>query len=126
MRWFCKLGAYAGGALFGIPGLLIAHFFAVGKFVPALMEKLDGIEKFYKNLKEKVEESTKNIDKIKSALKTEIKHIADLKIQTENTKSYIDLDSIPKMRDDIIESVQKLIKNCIDYRARHNNKEDVL
>lgn len=90
------------------------------------MNKLDGIEKFYTNLKEKVDISSKNIDKTKATLKTEIQHIGDLKVQTEGTKTYINLDNIPQMRDDIIESVQKLIKNCADYRDRHNSKTDLI
>lgn len=121
-----KIGAYTGGALFGIPGLLIAHYFAVGNFVPKLLEKLDGIEKFYKELKTKVQTGSEQIDNIKSTLKKEVQHITDLKVQTENTKSYVNTDDIPEVRDEVIESVKQLITHCDAYRTRHNAKSDLV
>ena len=119
-----KMSAYTSGALFGTPGVLLVKFYVLKKLIPPLMKKLKSIEKFYKDTKTKVDNAAENIEKIKATLKTEIKHIGDLKVQTENTKSYINVDEIPEMRDDVIKSVQSLITHCDAYRKRHNGKTD--
>lgn len=60
-----KIGAYTGGALFGIPGVLIAHYWVIGTFTKELLDKLKSIEKFYTGLKEKVLNGSTQIDVIK-------------------------------------------------------------
>lgn len=121
-----KIIAYSGGAIFGIPGLLVAHYVAIGQFVPKLLEKLKSIEKFYTDLKTKVQSGGKQIEDIKTTLKKEVQHISNLKGQVEETKSYVNVDEIPEMRDDVIESVKNLIKHCNEYRKRHNSKSDLV
>lgn len=66
---------YSGGAIFGIPGLLISAWILEGSLVPKLMEKLKNIETFYVSLKGKVEKAFEDIDETKKILKQEIHHI---------------------------------------------------
>lgn len=110
------------GAFFGIPGLVIAAGVLEGKLVPELKEKMESIKQFYDGLKTKIGTASTQIDIIKTTLKTEIMKIGDIKIQTENTKAYVNVDDIPKMKDDVIKAVQKLMESCTEYRARHNSK----
>lgn len=63
-----RIIGYSGGAIFGIPGLLISAWILEGSLVPKLMEKLKNIEDFYVNLKGKVEKAFRDIDEV-SALK---------------------------------------------------------
>lgn len=117
-----KILAYGGGAIFGIPGLLVAHYVAIGQFVPKLMEKLKKIEEFYTELKTKIVTGGKQIVEIKTQLKTEVQHISNLMVQVSETESYINLDEIPDMRDEVIASVKKLMKHSSDYCTRHQTK----
>lgn len=50
-----RIIGYSGGAVFGIPGLLISAWILEGNLVPKLMDKLKNIEEFYTSLKTKVE-----------------------------------------------------------------------
>lgn len=84
----------------------------------------DGTENFYIDLKTKVQTGATQIDDIKSILKKEVKQIADLKNQIESAKSFVDVDNIQDVRDDVIKSVNELLTCCDDYRKRHNSKTD--
>lgn len=89
------------------------------------MAKLATIQKFYDHLEEKVQQAVKNIQYTKKILQSEIQHISDLKIKTQQTAYFVNLDEIPEFRDVIIETAQNFIGNCEEYRTRHINKKDI-
>lgn len=120
-----RVSSYSTVSMFGIAGLAIAAGVIEGKIVPELSEKFNSIKRFYDNLKSNVDKAYKDIDEAKRILKREIQHIGDLKIQTEGTKTFLDLDEVQELRDTITTSIQELITKCNEYRKRHinNNKE---
>lgn len=63
-----RIGAYSGGALFGIPGVTIAYFVAEGNLIPELLKKLESIQKFYDELKGKADLAGEQIEKTKKTL----------------------------------------------------------
>lgn len=111
--------AYASAAPFTLLGLSIAAGVVEGKLIPELKAKMASIEKWYKDVTAEVEKSFKNIDDTKAKLKEEIRHIGDLKVQTETTKTYIELDDTPEMKEEVLTSVADLIKKCKEYQNRH-------
>lgn len=120
-----KIGAYVGGALFGIPGVLIAHYLIVGDIVPKLLEKLKEIEKFYEKLREKVDQAGKDIEKTKDILMDEIEHIGEIKVKTQTAKTFVGLDDEEYLYDTVIQSAHELIAKCNEYRERHIKREFV-
>lgn len=120
-----RIGAYTSGALFGIPGLLIAYYVAEGKFVPKLMEKLKTIETFYDNLHETVDQAANDIENTKKTLTDEIKHIGEIKVKTQETKTFVGLDDVPELRDTVIQSAHELIAKCTEYREKHIKRDFV-
>lgn len=127
IRTFTGIGKTAG-PFFGIFGIPIS--FASGKieeeFVPLFLKKMESIKKFYDKLQEKVQQSFDNIHKTKTTLSTEIAHIGDLKIKTQQTETFVNLDDEPEIRDVAIEYAQALIEKCEAYRKRHVHKTDLL
>lgn len=85
---------------------------------------MNKIKTFHENLDAKVEHATWEIEDIKKILKTEIQHISELKIQTERTEFFVNLD-LKDLRDTIIKSAEALIDRCEDYRTRHIKKNDL-
>lgn len=121
-----RIGAYTGGALFGITGVTIAYFVAEGKLIPELMKKLESIQKFYDDLKGKADKAGEQIEDTKKTLHREIHHIGEIKTKTESTKSFVEMDHIKELRDEVIESAKTLIDGCNEYRQRHINKNDLM
>lgn len=111
--------AYIGAAFAGPFGLIIAAGVVEGKLVPDLKRKMGEIQKFYDELLATVSQSFTDIDETKAKLKEEIRVIGDLKTQAEETKTFIELDNTPELKETIVDSVNNLIQKCKDYRERH-------
>lgn len=111
--------AYGAAAPFTFLGLSIAAGVVEGKLIPELRTKMASIEKWYKDVTAEVQNSFKNIDDTKAKLKEEIRHIGDLKVQTETTKTMVELDDTPELKEEILGSVADLIKKCKEYQTRH-------
>lgn len=117
-----RLKTYLPVAAFGGPfGMAIAAGVLEGKLIPELKKRLNSIREFYDDLVKKVSKAYADIDETKLKLKEEIRVIGDLKTQTEETKTYVNLDDLEALRDIIIESVNTLITKCNEYRERHSN-----
>lgn len=103
------------------PGLATSVFL-LGNTVSTLTRKLDGIENFYTDLKNRLDDGSAQINDIKSILRKEVDHINDLIDQIENAKTYVNVDTIPVMRDDVINACNELIKHSDDYRRIHRSQ----
>lgn len=53
----------------------------------------------------------------------EIHHIGEVKTKAASTKSFVELDFIKDLRDDVIGSAKELIESCNEYRQRHIKKD---
>lgn len=86
------------------------------------MKKLESIQKFYDDLKGKADRAGKEIEDTKKVLNQEIHHIGEIKTKAGTTKSFIELDHIKELKDDVINSAKDLIENCNEYSQRHIEK----
>lgn len=121
-----RKGAYLFGGLFGIQGLIIAPKYGEQRYVYKIKREMELIRRFYDNLRVKIEQAFHNIEDTKKTLKMEIQHISDLKIQTEQTESFVNLDDVSDLRDIVIDSAQGLIAKCMEYRKRHVEKTELI
>lgn len=96
-----------------------------GKFVPELWDKINSIKGFYDLLRSKVEKAFLDIDTTKRVLKMEIQEIGELKVQTEETKTFVSMDDVEALRDIVTKSAHDLIEKSIQYRKRHINRPDI-
>lgn len=117
-----RMGAYVGSSFFGIIGLGISAALVELKYVPELREKLAEIQSFYDNLKSKVDEASRNVDETKKKLHKEIIEVGNLKVKTEETRTFADLDNIPELRDTLAQSGLSLINKCKIYHKRHTEQ----
>lgn len=117
-----RLGAYLGTAILGPIGLGIAAAIVEGKYVPELKDKMSEVEEFYKHLKVKVKDAFRDIDVTKNMLNLEIMEIGELKVETKETRAFLDLGDIPELRDTLMKSAESLIDNCDNYRKKHAQK----
>lgn len=117
-------GAKIIGAIPGLFGLTARHFRAYleRNYTEVLVAKLESITQFYDDLKEKVRQAFRDIYTTKSILNEEIERIGELKIQTQQTQTFIGLDGLAEIRDIAIEHAQRLIEKCEDYRQSHINE----
>lgn len=90
--------------------------------IPKFKEKLNEIEQFYANLKVKIEQANGDIGTTKGKLDKELGKIRGLRAKTTATKTFVDLDDVPDLRDELIKSAQILIENCKEYRRKHAEK----
>ncbi|KAJ6642562.1 Hemolysin E [Pseudolycoriella hygida] len=118
--------AYAGAAsgfVLGPFGLIISYAVAAGvvegKLIPELEKRLDEVKSFFVKLHKTIDETNVNIDSTKTKLKNEIANIGELKVKTEETKELIPFDELDALRDNILESVNNLIKQCEAYQKSH-------
>lgn len=84
------------------------------------------IQSFYNNLKLQVEQAFRDIDGTKVKLNQEILQISELKTKAEETKTFVDLDDIPDLRDELIESGQSLMNKCNEYRRKHAEQKMII
>lgn len=119
-----RMGAYIGSAFFGIIGLGISAALVELKYIPELKEKMDEIQTFYENLKSKVDEASRNVEVTKNKLNKEIVEIGEIKVKTEETQAFADLDHIPELRDVLTQSGKGLINKCKIYRQKHAEQND--
>lgn len=117
-----RLGAYLGGAFFGIPGILIGYLFAENMLIPVLTKRLKAIEHFYDKLEGKIDQAAKDIDNAKRTLANEIQHIGEIKIKTKEANAFINLDQEDTLKNMAIKSAHQLIKECEEYREKHIKK----
>lgn len=52
----------------------------------------------------------------------EIHHIGEVKTKAGSAKSFVELDYIKELKDDVIGSAKELIVSCKEYRQRHIEK----
>lgn len=116
-----RIGAYTGGAVFGIPGVVVAYLVTENMLIPELMRRLKSIEGFYDRIQTKVDQASRDIERTKRILNNEIHQIGDIKIKTQETKTFVHLDQVKALRDTVIKAVQGLIDKCDEYRERHMN-----
>lgn len=109
---------YGSASIFGPIGWAIAAGIIEGKLIPELMARLRKIEDFYQKLNDLVDRSFTNIRESKDKIKDEIRVIGDLKVQTEETKTYGEIDYTPELKEIVIEAAQNLIKKCNEYKRR--------
>lgn len=114
-----RLATYLGSAFIGVIGLGIGAALIEFKYIPELKRQMGETQKFYDNLSEKVEQAFHDVDVTRGMLQKESQQIGDLKVKTEKTKTFIDLEYIPELRDTIIRSAQSLIRHCNEYRRKH-------
>lgn len=112
-----KVG-YGSASIFGPIGWAIAAGIIEGKLIPELKARLGNIEDFYKKLNVLVDQSFTNIGESKDKIKDEIRVIGELKVQTEETKTYAEIDITPELKDIVIEAAQSLISKCNEYKKR--------
>lgn len=114
-------GAKYVGQIPGLFGLTVKHLGGLLEehVTLVLAAKLDSITQFYDNLKEKVHQAFADIYKTKSILNNEIERIGELKVQTQQTQTFVGLDSLPEIRDLAIQYAQELIDKCQEYRHSH-------
>lgn len=94
------------------------HKFIFGKnsVEKKIVKKLVG---FHDKLDEKIQEAMINIAITQKLLKMEIKHIANLKSQIQQTVTFVNLDGVPNLRDTVIESARNLIAKCEEFRKKY-------
>lgn len=112
--------AYGAAAPFLIFGLPIAAGIVEGILVPELHRKMAAIKKWYEDVSADVQNSFKDIDDTKAKLQEEIRNIGELKVQTKETETYIEVDNTPELKEIILKSVLDLIAKCEAYRIRHS------
>lgn len=88
-----------------------------GMVTEPIEERLNATTKVFSAMKSKLGEANTNIDDTVAELKVEMKIISEIKIQTETTKAYIPLEDV--LRDIVVETAEKLIRQCNEYRQRH-------
>lgn len=92
--------------------------------VQEIREKMKKIQKFHEEMKDTLSKANTDIDNAKNKLKEEIRAIGDLKVKAQSTKENLqDVEDINEL-DDVLtnivsESVNKLLKECENYRSRH-------
>lgn len=119
-----RLGAYIGSSFLGLLGLGISAALVELKYVPELKEKMFEIQSFYDNLRLTVDEASRNVEETKIKLNKEIIEIGDIKVKTEETKAFADLDYIPELRDTLAQSGKSLINKCNIYRQKHTEQNN--
>ena len=87
---------------------------------------MEEIKIFYDDLRSNIEHAFNDIDSTKIILKAEIQFISELKIQAEQTETFVNLDDVPTLRDIVIKSAQDLIVKCVEYQKRYIEKNDVI
>lgn len=113
---------YVKGAARGLFGAIIVGIFVETKYIPKLKAKTAEINDFYQKLKLKIDTAFRDVEDTKNKLNNEVLEVGELKVKTKETKSFIDLDDIPDLRDTLRESAQNLIDDCNEYRRKHAEK----
>lgn len=96
---------------------LLHNYVVETRFVPEIIAKLDAVSKFYDTMEETVVKVSEDIDETKSRLNDEIRIIGDLKVETQNTQVFVDMDAT--LEAFIIEAAQGLIDKCYEFRRKH-------
>ena len=112
----------AAGVVGGPFGLLISYGIAAGvvegKLIPELKNKFEQIKTTFKKIKDTVSQAETDITAAKGKLQEEIRIIGEMKIKTEETQLYVQLDdTLLKL---LKESARNLISKCEIYRKRHS------
>lgn len=114
-----RTAAYVSTGFFGLFGLVFTALFVELKIIPEVKERMAKIQAIYVSLELKVEKAFHDVDETKIKLNKEIMQIGLLKVDAENTRTFVDLDDIPDLRDTLIESGQSLINKCQYYRRKY-------
>lgn len=97
--------------------------FLINTSIPLLKKKLNAFKQFYNDLKALIEQTSFDIIQAKQKLQNESGIVGSLRTQTEETKTYISLDDIDEIHDEIAISVLKLINKCKTYRQKYENTD---
>lgn len=120
-----KVG-YGSAAPFLIFGLAIAAGVVEGVMIPRLNEQMRSIENFYIEMKDEIELSKKNINLTENQLNKEIAHIGELENKAKSAQVFVKTKYTDGIRALLLKSVDKLITNCKEYRARHRDTNPLL
>lgn len=113
-----RIKSSIAGVALGWMGMIFVPKWSKKKFINKLMDKLNELKKFYDNLNDKVQDAMRNIVTAKVILKKEVNYISDLKVQTQQTITFVQLDDVPDLRDTVIESIRNLTTKCEEYRNK--------
>lgn len=114
-----RLQIYGPLAFTGILGLGIGAAVVELKVIPDIRKEMEEVKSFFRSLKDKVTRALKDIDSTKTQLQNEIRVIGDLRVQTEATKSFVDLDGFESLRDTVIGAAKDLLNMCNDFIRTH-------
>lgn len=92
------------------------------KAIVELKAKFGQVKQFFDNLDKTIDGTIIQINKAKIQLVDEIKNIATLKVESEEPKNLIPLDTLDALRNMVLESVKNLITQCNAYQKRHGKK----
>lgn len=120
-----KKGSHFFGSLFGISGYFLGAEIGNQRYVRKLQQELERIKMFYYYLHVKIPQAFNNIDDTKKIIRNEIHHISELKVQIEETQTFVILDYMADVRDEAINAAQNLITKCMAYRKRHIEKTEL-
>lgn len=116
--------AYAGaaaGVVLGPFGLIISYSTAAGvlegKLIPEMKHKFEEVKRSFEKMQDLVSRADKDITAAKKTLQDEIKIIGDMKVETETTRTYVELDDL--LIETLKNSAWKLIEQCDNYMKRH-------
>lgn len=99
-------------------GTVFPRRFVDKDYIPKLHEKMESIKAFYEALWQSVSAASDDILETKRKLQIEIRAIGELKVETEETKVFVDLDRV--LEEFVIQSVQNLIDKCNEFRQKHS------
>lgn len=114
-----RIAAYASTSIFGPLVVGIAAAIVEGKVVRDLNRKLTEIKNFHSESKLIIEKAFRKIKNSRRLLNDDILHIGDLKVRTEETNTFVYLDSNPYLRNIVIRSAQSLIGSCNNYPRKY-------
>lgn len=108
------------GRFGGLIGLICAALVSETLLAPYLEEKMRNVESFFLKLDDTIDKAFKRAKEIERELKSEIRRMNELKIQTEEIKTLVGLDNnTPKHEHPLIQSVERLTANFKSYQKHH-------
>lgn len=115
-----RVGGEAFGVLADIP--IIGQFAKIPqnaierRIISRLESTFQSIKTFYENTKVHIRKAFEDIQETKDKLNDEIRIIGDIKMQTEETSTDVELDK--ELQHEAIDAANKLIEQCRSYRQR--------
>lgn len=89
------------------------------KLIDELRERLNSIREFHQNSKVTADQAFIDIKQAKEKLNEKIQMISERKARIGETKSYTPTDNMAEFRKGLIESAERLITNCNEFRNKN-------